>query len=124
MRKKIWLAFAAILVLTILAGVIDYPKGPDLKIDWGDFKVDKEIKINLGLDLQGGAHLVYEADMSNKAPEEYDDALAGVKDVIERKVNALGLNEPVIQTNKSGNNYRVIIELPGVTDVNEAIEMI
>ncbi|MBI5222773.1 MAG: protein translocase subunit SecD [Candidatus Magasanikbacteria bacterium] len=83
-----------------------------------------EKPFNLGLDLQGGAHLVYQADVSNIEANERGAAVEGVRDVIERRVNALGVSEPVVQTTKVGDAYRIIVELPGVTDVNQAIQMI
>ncbi len=119
-RKKIWLTFAGILLLTLVSGVVDYPKGPDISI--GDYF--KEIKVHLGLDLQGGTHLVYDADTSEIDSNERSAALEGVRDVIERRVNAFGVSEPLVQTNQSGSQWRVIVELAGITDVNEAITMI
>ncbi len=124
MRKNVWLAFLAILVLAVLAGIVDWPKGPNIDVKLGSTTIQKEVKLQLGLDLQGGTHLVYEADLSDIPPEEYADAMSGVRDVIERRVNTLGVSEPVVQTNRSGDNYRVIVELAGITDVNEAIELI
>jgi len=119
-RKKIWLTFLGIIILAILAGVVDYPAGPDIKI--GSYF--KELKIHLGLDLQGGTHLVYQADTSKIEAGEKASALEGVRDVIERRVNTFGVSEPVVQTSQSGSQWRVIVELPGVTDVNQAVEMI
>ena len=72
----------------------------------------------------GGTHLIYDADVSQIPSTERADALAGVRDVIERRVNALGVSEPLVQTNQVGDNWRVIIELAGVYDVNQAIDMI
>lgn len=118
------MAFLGILVLSVLAGIVDWPKGPDININFGSTNINREVKLNLGLDLQGGAHLVYEADLSEIEPSEYEDAMDGVRDVIERRVNALGISEPIVQTNRSGDNYRVIVELAGVSDVNQAIEVI
>jgi len=83
-----------------------------------------EDSFRLGLDLQGGAHLVYEADMSAIPESERTDALEGVRDVIERRVNAFGVSEPVVQTNIQGDHYRIIIELAGVFDVSEATKEI
>ena len=120
LRKKVWLIFVGIIGLSILAGFVDYPKGPDIKI--GEYF--KEIKVHLGLDLLGGAHLVYEADTSQIPSSDKASALEGVRDVIERRVNAFGVSEPIIQTNRKGDAWRVIVELAGVKDVNQAIEMI
>ncbi len=78
----------------------------------------------LGLDLQGGTRLEYEADLSKVAPTDRTEALGGVRDVIERRVNAMGVSEPVIQTIQTGDSWRVNLELAGVKDVNEAIKMI
>jgi len=115
-RKKIWLTFVGIIILVVLAGLVDWPKGPDFKI--GQFY--RELKVHLGLDLQGGTHLVYECDLSKIKPEDYDEAVAGVRDVIERRVNALGLAEPVVQTVAVEGHYRLIIELAGIKDVEKA----
>ena len=120
LRKKVWLAFAGIILISVLAGVVDYPKGPDIKI--GEYF--REIKVHLGLDLLGGTHLVYQADTSQIPSGDKASALEGVRDVIERRVNAFGVSEPVIQTNQSGSDWRVIVELAGVQDINQAIEMI
>lgn len=119
-RKKIWLTFAGILVLAALAGLIDYPKGPNIKI--GNYF--KEIKVHLGLDLQGGTLLVYDADVSQIPAADQASALDSVRDVIERRVNAFGVSEPVVQTNRSGSQWRVSVELAGVKDINQAIKMI
>lgn len=80
---------------------------------------------NLGLDLQGGAHLVYQAKVDQVPDSDRADAVEGVRDVIERRVRGgLGVAEPLVQTTRVGGDYRVIVELPGVTDVNQAIRMI
>lgn len=120
-RKKIWFAFLGILVLGLVAGLIDYPRVPAWVPGvsfWNRYNVQ------LGLDLRGGSHLVYEADVAQVPTGERADALEGVRDVIERRVNFFGVSEPVVQTNKVGDNWRVIVELPGVKDVNEAIKLI
>ena len=120
MKKKIWINVALILVVVLLAGIIDWPKGPDIKI--GDYF--KEVKVYQGLDLLGGTSLTYEADMSKVPVADRDSSLEGVKAVINRRINALGVSEPTIQTSSSLNTYRVIIELPGISDVNEAVKLI
>ncbi len=95
------------------------------------FKNVKEIelqnygpKFHLGLDLQGGSHLVYSADMSEIPEEDRADSIAGVRDVIERRVNSLGISEPLVQTNHVSGDWRVVVELAGVYDINQAIKMI
>ncbi|PIR41391.1 MAG: protein translocase subunit SecD [Candidatus Yanofskybacteria bacterium CG10_big_fil_rev_8_21_14_0_10_46_23] len=73
----------------------------------------------LGLDLLGGTHLVYEADLTLSADPE--QAMAGVRDVIERRVNFFGVTEPVVQV--EGEN-RLVVELAGIGDINQAIALI
>lgn len=82
-------------------------------------------KFILGLDLQGGTQLVYQADVSNISDEERTSALEGVRDIIERRVNIAGVSEPVVQVNRTlSGEYRIIAELAGIKDVNEAIRLI
>ncbi len=76
----------------------------------------------LGLDLQGGTHLLYQADLSNVEKKDYSSAMQGLRDVIERRINYFGVREPVVQVEEK--SQRLIVELAGVTDVNEAIKMI
>lgn len=83
-----------------------------------------EESFKLGLDLQGGAHLVYRADVSNTPDGDRDTAVEGARDVIERRVNALGVGEASIRTSKVSNEYRIDVEMPGVSDIKEAIERI
>jgi protein-export membrane protein SecD len=75
----------------------------------------------LGLDLLGGAHLLYEADFSGLGDVNRADAMQGVRDVVERRVNYFGVAEPVVQI--SGTD-RLIVEIAGVQDVNQAIGLI
>ncbi len=125
LRRKLWLAFTGIVLLGALSALIDLPNGPDLIWPLNqDGKLVREIKVQLGLDLQGGTALVYEADLSNITAGEEADALAGVRDVIERRVNAFGVSEPLVQTSRSGDSWRVLVELPGITDINAAIKEI
>lgn len=95
---------------------------------WKTNGADSRFAFKLGLDLSGGTHLVYDADTSKLAPAQVQDSLSALQTVIERRVNAFGVGEPVVQLEQGGalNNtgHRLIVELPGVTDVNEAIAMI
>ena len=78
----------------------------------------------LGLDLQGGIHLLYRADFSNFSGESRSEAMAGLRDVIERRVNLFGVTEPVVQVETAGDEYRLIVELAGLKDIREAIRLI
>jgi protein-export membrane protein SecD len=85
-------------------------------------------KYKLGLDLNGGSHLVYKADTSKLTGSDVSDAMTALRDVIERRVNLFGVSEPIVQTEKGGlvggGEDRLVVELPGVTDVKKAIELI
>ncbi len=87
-------------------------------------------KFHFGLDLVGGSHLVYEADTSHLAPEEIDEAMTALRDVIETRTNLFGVSEPLVQVEKASalsegdKTERLIVELPGVTDLEEAVRMI
>jgi protein-export membrane protein SecD len=85
----------------------------------------EETPFKLGLDLQGGSQLIYQADVSAIPEADRGDLLEGVRDVIERRINTFGVSEPVIQINKTvDDEYRVLVELAGIKDVNEAIKEI
>ena len=80
----------------------------------------------LGLDLAGGAHLIYEADTSNVPAQDVDELMSVLRDVIERRVNIFGVSEPVVYVEESSfvtdePVQRLVVELPGVTDVSEAV---
>lgn len=82
-----------------------------------------------GLDLQGGVHLGYQADVSQIPETEVSQAMESLKETIERRVNLFGVSEPLVQTEtatgaKEENKHRLIVELPGLTDLNQAIDSI
>ncbi len=82
----------------------------------------------LGLDLSGGSYLVYEADTDDIQENEVSSSMDALRDVIERRINAFGIAEPNVQTETNtigtGTSHRLVVELPGVTDLDEAVEMI
>lgn len=89
----------------------------------GYFDLLRKTPFRLGLDLQGGTHLVYEADTLSVTGDE-DEAMESLRDVIERRVNLYGVSEPVVQTERSGDSHRLVVELAGVFDINDAIKLI
>ncbi len=83
-------------------------------------------RFKLGLDLAGGTELVYKADMTETPTAERSDALAALQGVIERRVNLFGVAEPLVQTEQASalsgtTEDRLIVDLPGVTDINAAV---
>lgn len=121
-KQKLLTKFILIIVLALAAGLISYPKAVS-KIP-PIYNALNKMKINLGLDLQGGIHLEYKADTSQIDGGKVDDAMQALQDVIERRVNAFGVAEPVVYTTKTGSDRRLVVELAGVKDINQAKEMI
>lgn len=90
----------------------------------GPFHFQKDFSFKKGLDLEGGTSITLRANMGEVKPENRDAALESAKDVIERRINFFGVSEPIVQTAKTQKDYRVIVEIPGVTDVNQALNLI
>lgn len=103
----------------LLAGFIYFSEKENSTVSRFEFK--------LGLDLSGGTQLVYDADTSSVSAGEEAQSMDALREVIERRVNLFGVSEPRIQTEKGGlggEEDRLIVELPGVTDIEEAIAQI
>ncbi len=118
MKRKLQLKFAGVVFLAVVVGLISYPQAVSKIAPL--YNTLNKLKVNLGLDLQGGIHLEYKADVSKVDPAKITDALQGAQDVIERRINAFGVGEPLVQTAQSGGDYRVIVEIPGVKDIEQA----
>ncbi|MEK7645483.1 MAG: protein translocase subunit SecD [Patescibacteria group bacterium] len=107
-----------LLALSILGGYFIYSS----EVKKSDFA------FKLGLDLSGGTHLVYKADTSDIADGDVQASMSSLRDVIERRVNLFGVSEPVVQVEEGGvvggGGHKLIVELPGVTDVNKAVALI
>lgn len=116
MRKHIWLSLVLVGIFVSLAVFI--------------VRTEREgsaYQFKFGLDLIGGTELVYTADTSGI--EDVAGAMESLREVIERRVNVFGVSEPIIQTESSGiisgnRQERLIVELPGVTDIDKAVELI
>lgn len=121
-RRKIWIKFSLVVILFLITALIAYPK-PIQKPAWLGNALGK-LKINLGLDLQGGIHLEYKIDTSGVDASRLSEALNGLQDVIEQRVNKFGVSEPIVETLKSGGEQRLIVELAGVKDINTAKDQI
>ncbi len=82
----------------------------------------------LGLDLRSGSHLVYRADTSKLESGDVKGAMESLREVIEKRVNLFGVSEPIVQVEEGGvlggGEQRLIVELPGVTDLKEATALI
>lgn len=113
--------FLFVLLIGAAAAWIVHPQGSRINLNKLGINYQKEFPPKLGLDLQGGAHLVYRADLKDVASENQAEAMIGVRDTIERRVNSFGVAEPLVQIQ---GNDQVVVELPGVSDVNQAIAQI
>lgn len=112
--------------LVVLAARYDAPRAWNRLTDrpglrWANV-TDRSFR--LGLDLKGGTHLVYEADTSKIPDRDQRTSVEGVRDVIERRVNALGVAEPVVQLTRVEGKWRLIVELAGVYETQKAIDAI
>lgn len=128
---KIRLGALLILVFGAGIGYFIYASEPSLHKDKVvPYQTQAEkLPFKLGLDLSGGVELVYKADLSSVKEEDIKNAMDSLRDVIERRVNAFGVSEAIVQVEQKGGitepiEYRLIVELPGVTDVKKAVEMI
>jgi protein-export membrane protein SecD len=128
MIKKIILA-VLILLLGASVALFVYKTEPKLNKNFETQKAFfKKFPFRLGLDLSGGSHLIYKADVSGVPSGQVSDSMDALRDIIERRVNLFGVSEPVVQVQHgsviSGAGEQLIVDLPGVTDVKKAIEMI
>lgn len=137
-----FLKLSLIFLLTFIAFYISLPREVPVRFDFGKLNFDKvfyrhgldlnfgvfSIKKNfdlvLGLDLAGGSHLVFEVDTSDIEEGRKKIAVDAIKNIMEKRVNLFGISEPNVQTSSFEGKDRVIVELPGVKDTQEAVEII
>jgi preprotein translocase subunit SecD len=120
MRNRNTILFTSILVMALIMAFIDLPNSPGIHIELGPIKIDRDFVIRQGLDLQGGLQVLLEADVpADQAIEP--GALGIAAQIIESRVNALGVTEPLVQTQ---GDRRIIVELPGIQDPELAIATI
>ncbi len=121
----------ALIILILGAGVAFFVFKSEFKLNKNFGQANSFLQnhqFRLGLDLSGGMHLVYKADISQVPAGQVSDSMNALRDVIERRVNLFGVSEPVVQIQQggftSGGEQKLIVDLPGVTDVEKAIAMI
>ncbi|HUC87078.1 MAG TPA: protein translocase subunit SecD [Candidatus Saccharimonadales bacterium] len=115
LRVKFWL----IMLLAVVTGVLAYPREYVVLHALGLKKAN--LHVEQGLDLQGGAYLVFQADFSKTPASDRDNAMSSLISVMEKRANPSGTSE--ISVTQQGSN-QVAVELPGVTDINDAINRI
>jgi protein-export membrane protein SecD len=117
MKSRNIILLIAILVLALIVLYIAWPSSPGLHIKVGSFRLDRDFEVKLGLDLQGGVQALLEADVPADQDLE-EGSLNVVAQILGNRVNALGVVEPLVQTQ---GERRIIVELPGVRDPEAAI---
>jgi preprotein translocase subunit SecD len=136
-RRLLWM----ILGLTLLALVIDWPtvpvkfaigswkvntviSGPNLDLQRFGIPLTRELNVKQGLDLQGGTEVSLNLDMSKVATGDRQSASDAAVSVLQNRVNFTGATEAVVQPARVGNDWRVLVELPGVKDTDQAVQLI
>lgn len=112
----------AIVVMTLALGFVSLPS----QYQPENFTPEsiKNLKVVLGLDLQGGTQLDYKIDLRNVPEEKHNEIINGVEEVISKRVNKLGVSEPNIYTSKIADEQHIIVELAGVNDIEDAKERV
>jgi len=125
-NRKTFIILGVVFFLAIFAGFLIYPAVWDRGADYLNSKIGLSaphffnIPFKLGLDLQGGMHLIYEADLSSIESNDRSLVMDGLRDVIERRINFFGVSEPLVQVQRE----RLVVELAGIIDPAEAIKQI
>ncbi len=124
MKKYLTWQLIAIFTLAAVLGFVSLPYEYQEKFLPQESEFLQETKINLGLDLQGGTQLDYKIDLRDVDEADRDSIVEGVKEVISRRVNALGVSEPNIYISHVADEYHIIVELAGIKDLDEAKETV
>ena len=120
------------LLAGVLLGIFDAPHLARRALErWGmenlnaPFRfLESRFPYRLGLDVQGGTHLVYRADTATLPASDRGNAVEALRDVIERRINLFGVAEPLVQADRSGAEDRLIVEIAGIRDIGAAIRLI
>jgi protein-export membrane protein SecD len=108
-----------VLILTVILIWIDQPNNPGLHLDVAGIKIDRELTLHQGLDLQGGLQVLLEADVPPDQESTFDArTMEAARVIVENRVNGLGVTEPQVQLQ---GERRIIVELPGIEDPDQAI---
>ncbi|RLC79453.1 MAG: protein translocase subunit SecD [Chloroflexi bacterium] len=120
LRERNLLTLLGIILLVAFCVWVDLPNNPGIHIRLGPLKIDREIKIRQGLDLQGGLHVVLEADVPPDEPLP-PESMEAARAIVQNRVDGMGVVEATVQLQ---GERRIIVELPGIEDPAEAIKTI
>jgi len=119
MRQRNISLLVGIILLAAVLIWIDQPDNPGLHFSLGSFRVDRDIRIHQGLDLQGGLQVLLQADVPADQQADFDaQTMQAARVIVENRVNGLGVTEPLVQLQ---GEQRIIVELPGIEDPDQAI---
>lgn len=128
--------FRALLILLLVVAaiytVVPSPIKRDFKFGGKTYKIDwtrpslfgRDLNLKLGLDLSGGVQIILRADTQKMSAEDRKTALASLREVIARRVDLFGVSEPNVYTLSSDNGDKIVLELPGVTDPQKALDLV
>jgi protein-export membrane protein SecD len=117
MRQRDIRLLVLIAIVTVLAAWISWPNNPGIRLRLGGLTIDRDIETHLGLDLRGGMRVLLEADLPTQ--QEIDpESMRAARNIVENRVNALGVTEPVVQAVGA---RRILVELPGIEDPEAAV---
>lgn len=140
--KNTIVSFVGIVIVTIVAALIALPASlpievqlfgrqftatlasPKIDVTLFGRRIERTFELKQGLDIQGGMQVVLDANMSEIEPADRQTALEAAQQIILRRVDMFGINEPVVQTSVNGDQYRLLVELAGVSDPNQALQLL
>jgi len=123
-------AIFSILLLLIVSLYIILPsqigqiKKPYFNFKIGNLDFSQEIELKQGLDIKGGLQVVLKANMDGIEEKDRQSALESLKTIVERRVDLFGVSESTVKTIVTGSDYRLTVELPGVSDTAQALSLI
>ncbi len=118
---RLYLTFAFIILLAAFSAYVISPAGSKISFKWAHINYEKQFTTHLGLDLKGGAYLEYQADLSSIDQAQRSAAMDAAQNSISNRLFNHGVQEPYVQVSGSD---KIIVELPGITNVDDAINYI
>ncbi len=115
--------FVASLLIALPSNLYGYSI-PQLEFSLFGKNITTDLPLKQGLDIQGGMQVVLQADMSGISAEDRSNALESAREVINRRVDMYGISEPLVQTSQRGDEYRIIVELAGIDDPQQALALV
>lgn len=138
-QKTAIISYVLLLALGLIFGIISLPKQlalplsgnkqvtisrPELDLGFMGINFKRDLEIKQGLDIVGGTRVTLSAGMDDISQSDRERALESAKEIVERRINLYGVTESTVLTARSGEDYRLVVEIPGVNDAETAIGLI